>query len=439
MVPAGAALMLGIALRGIGKHNTILIRRREAYLTVSVSWAIICLLGSLPYLLSGSIPGFIDAFFESASGFTTTGSSILTDIEALPHSILFWRSMTHWIGGIGIIVIVILVMPTMHIGGYHLFTLESSLQDRIQPRIKAVGIRLLLIYLGLTILEILFLLPGGMSLFESVCHTFGTVSTGGFSPKNSSIGEYSPYIQYVIMAFMVLSGTNFVIHYYLLKGEIRKIKVNDELKFYLLVMGLFGLIVSIILFTKMGKPAEEAFREGFFQVVSIITCTGYATADYLLWPEYAWTLIFMAMFIGGCTGSTSGGIKMVRHLVALKNLANSFRQILHPKAILNVRLNKKSLAQESNSSILTFIVLYFLTFLAGSVMLMLTGIDGKTATSAIASCMANIGPGIGTIGPVSNFAHLPEIDKLLLVFFMLLGRLEIYTILVLFTRDFWRK
>jgi trk system potassium uptake protein TrkH len=283
------------------------------------------------------------------------------------------------------------------------------------------------------------LLLGKMNLFESVCHAFGTVATGGFSPKNTSIGDYSPYIQYVIMVFMLLSGTNFVIHYYLIKRDMGKVRENDEFKFYLLVVFITGIVISSILFFKMQKPAEESFREGFFQVISIITCTGYATADYLQWPVYAWTIIFFAMFFGGSTGSTAGGIKMVRHLIVLKNLSKNFRRLIYPNAILNVRLNGKMVTSEENSSILAFIMVYLLIFLAGSLLLVLTGIDAKTASSSAATCMAGIGPGIGTVGPASNFAHLPEMGKIILSFLMLAGRLEIYTVLVLFTRNFWRS
>lgn len=435
------AFLFGLAsfLATRKKQNETSINQKDAYLTVSVSWLVLGLIGCLPYLFSSAIPSFTDAFFESVSGFTTTGSSILTDIEALPKSILFWRSLTHWIGGIGIIVLVIVVMPTLQIGGYHLFTLESSLQEKIQPKIKAVGNRLLLIYIILTLGEVIMLLAGNMNLFDSVCHAFGTIATGGFSPKNTSIASYSPYIQYVIMVFMLLAGTNFVIHYYILKREFKKVKENEELKFYLLVTFIVGLIITLSLFFTMHKPFEESFREAFFQVISIITCTGFATADYLQWPVFAWVIIFFAMFLGGSTGSTAGGIKMVRHLILLKNINRFFRQLLSPHAVLQIRLNKKFINEDTNKSILTFIVVYFLVFLAGSFLMALLGTDGKTACSSVATCMAGIGPGIGTVGPVSNFAHLPDLGKLLLSFLMLVGRLEIYTVLVLFSGNFWKK
>jgi trk system potassium uptake protein TrkH len=278
-----------------------------------------------------------------------------------------------------------------------------------------------------------------MSLFESVCHAFGTVATGGFSPKNTSIAGYSPYIQYVIMIFMFLAGTNFIIHYYLLKKDFSKVKENEEFKFYFAVVLVIGIIISSFLYFDMHKPAEESFREGFFQVISIITCTGFATADYLQWPVIAWTIIFFAMFFGGSTGSTAGGIKMVRHLIFFKNIGKIIRQFNSPNAILTLKLNKKTLSEESNNSILTFISIYLLVFIVGSLMLMIIGIDGKTASSSVATCMAGIGPGIGTVGPVSNFAHLPDLGKLILTFLMVVGRLEIYTVLILFTRNFWIK
>jgi trk system potassium uptake protein TrkH len=415
------------------------INRNEAFFSVTVSWFFISLVGSLPYLLSGSIPSFVDAFFESVSGFTTTGSSILSDIEVLPKSMLFWRSLTHWIGGIGIVVLFIIVMPSLHEGGYHLFTLESSLTEKIQPKIKAVGQRLLFIYVILTVAETVLLLLGGMNLFESVCHAFGTIATGGFSPKNSSIGGYSPFVQYVIMGFMLLSGMNFVIHYFLLKREFKKIKENEEVKFYLLTTLFIGAVITVILYSKTGTTLEESFRNSFFQVISIVTCTGYATADYLLWPQYAWMIIFFAMFLGGSTGSTAGGIKMARHLLLYKNISRFFKESFHPKAVFPIKLNGSVMSEPTNKFILSYSFIYLVVFITGTVLLVLTGLDGKTASSSAATAMAGIGPGIGTVGPAANFAHLSDFAKMTLTLLMILGRLEIYTVLILFTRNFWRK
>lgn len=435
------SFFLGIILLLISfrNHNDNNLHIKEAYITVIISWFLLGLIGSLPYIYSKSIPSFVNAFFESVSGFTTTGSSILTDIEILPYSILFWRSLTHWIGGIGIIVLVIVIMPTLKIGSYNLFTMESSLQEKIKPKIKSIGRRLLLIYVLLTFLEVVFLLLGKMSLFESVCHSFGTIATGGFSPKNDSIASYSPYIQYIIMIFMLLAGTNFIIHFYLYTKNFKKIKENEELKFYLSVVFVIGIIItcSLIIFTN--KSIEESFRESFFQVISIITCTGFATADYLQWPVFAWTIIFFAMFLGGSTGSTAGGIKMVRHLILFKNIRLMLKKAINPNAIFAIRLNHNTLPNKTNNSILTFISLYLIIFVIGTFLLVCMGIDLKSAGGSVATCMAGIGPGIGSVGPVSNFAHLPDLAKILLTFLMIIGRLEIYTVLVLFSRSFWKK
>lgn len=415
------------------------VHKKDTYFTVTLSWLTICLTGSLPYIFSGAITAPVNAVFESVSGFTTTGASILTNIEALPKSILFWRSLTHWIGGIGIIVLVIVVMPSMKMGGYQFFTLESSLQEKIQPRIRAIGLRLLLIYVSLTLAEVVLLLLGRMSLFESLCHAFGTVATGGFSPRNNSIAGYSPYIQYVVMIFMFLAGTNFLVHYYLFKREFARVRQNEELRFYVSVVGIIGLVLTAILYFKMGKPLEASFREAYFQLISIVSCTGFATADYLQWPAYGWMIIFLSMFLGGCTGSTAGGIKMVRHLIFLKNFRKIFRQNLSPHAIVSLRLNNNVLSEETNHSVLMYISIYLMILVAGTLMMVMMGLDIQTAAGSVATCMAGIGPGIGTVGPVSNFAHLPDAAKLVLAFLMIVGRLEIFTVIVLFTRSFWKR
>jgi trk system potassium uptake protein TrkH len=433
-------LSLGVSLflfsKDLDKNTDI--NRRNAYLIVTISWILVSLFGTLPYFFSKTIPMFVDELFESVSGFTTTGASILTDIESLPKSILFWRSLTHWIGGIGIIMLVIIILPSLKMGGYHLFTSESSFQEKIKPKIKQVSSRLLFIYVTLTIIETILLLFGNMNLFESVCHSFATISTGGFSPKNSSITLYSPYIQYVIMIFMLLAGTNYIIYYYLIKRDFFKILKNEEFKFYLKIVFLLGFIITLILIFKMHKPIELAFREAFFQVISIITCTGFSTADYLTWPKYAWIIIFFLMFIGGSTGSTSGGIKIKRHLIFFKNLKILFSKILHPHAYIALKINNKIISDELNKSILTFIFIYLITFLIGSFIMIILGFDGQTSCSSVATCLAGIGPGISTVGPASNFAHISVFGKIFLTFLMILGRLEIYPVIILFTKDFWK-
>lgn len=441
LIPAGMIFLFAgvILLLSGNKNSEENLTKKDAGFIVSLSWILFSVFGALPYTFSGSIPSFIDALFESVSGFTTTGASILTDIEVLPYSLLFWRSLTHWIGGIGIIVLVIVILPSLHMGSYNLFTLESSVQEKIQPKIKAVGMRLLYIYLLLTFAEVIFLLAGGMNLFESLCHSFGTVATGGFSPKNTSIIGYSPYIQYVVMIFMLLAGVNFVIHYYILKRNFKKVKENEEFWFYLIVVFIIGMIVTFVLYLKMDKDFEESFREAFFQVISIITCTGFASADYLLWPSIGWTIIFFIMFLGGSTGSTAGGIKMARHLILLKNFKRFILQARSPNAVFQLKLNGNVVNDENNRNILSFISIYLLVFIVSSIILVALGLDGQTASSSVATCMAGIGPGIGTVGPVSNFFHLPQAAKVILSFLMLLGRLEIFTLLMLFIPAYWRK
>ena len=435
-----AAAMLVLISFLVSKGTKVVeMGKKEAYVSVSAAWVIISMIGALPYLISGYIPNIIDAYFESVSGYTTTGSSILTDIEALPKSLLFWRSLTHWIGGIGIIVLVIIVSPSLKIGNYNLFTAESSLKDKIRPRMKAMGYRLLTIYLLLTAIEAILLFLGDMPLFDSVCHSFGTVATGGFSTQNASIANYSPYIQYVIIIFMVLAGTNFVIHYYLFLRDVAHIRKNDEFRFYITVILVLGLAVTAVLYFQTPRSLELSFRDSFFQTVSIITCTGFATSDYLLWPKLGTLLVFGMLFIGGSTGSTSGGIKMARHLVALKNIKRLLQKSVHPKGIFTVKLNGNILSEDNNSSLMTFIITYLLVFAIGSILLIITGLDGATSTSAIATAMGGIGPGFGAVGPMSNFYLLPAISKLIITVFMLMGRLEIYSFLLIFTPMFWKK
>jgi trk system potassium uptake protein TrkH len=411
---------------------------RDGYLAVTISWIMFSVLGALPYLISGTIPSFIDAFFESTSGFSTTGSSILRDVEILPFSILFWRSLTHWIGGLGIIALVIIILPSLRVTGYQLFSLESSLKEKIHPKTKAIGFRVMFIYLGLTLAEVILLNIGDMNLFDSICHSFGTVATGGFSTKNISLMYYSSYSQYIVMIFMFLAGTSQVIYYYLVKLNFKKIKQNEELWFYIGVAIMAGAIATIILLSKTTMTFEESFREGYFQIISIMTCTGFASADYLLWPVTAVLLIFLMMFSGGSTGSTSGGIKMARHLIVIKNIKNVFVKLNHPKSVSFIRINGRSVSENTNISILSFVVLYLFLFMLGTLIIVFTGVDPVTAASSVATCMAGIGPGLGTVGPMSNFAHMPETGKIVLSLLMIIGRLEIITVFTIFTRTFWK-
>lgn len=418
--------------------DTERISNRDGFLTVTLSWFIFALLGSLPYIFSGATSSFPEGFFEAASGFTTTGATIFPDVEILPHSILFWRSFTHWIGGIGIIVLVIIILPSLKITAQLLLSLESSLKEKIHPRTKAIGIRLLAVYMMLTILEILFLARGEMSLFESICHSFGTVATGGFSTKNDSIISYSAYSQYVIAVFMFLSGVSFVVYYYIIKLQFHKLKNNDEIRFYTGTVLVGGIIAGVILFSQTARPLEQSFREGFFQVISFITTTGFITTDYLYWPQAGMVLLFILLFAGASTGSSTGSIKMARHLIVLKNIRNVFIRILHPNVITQIRMNKKTIPENVNITIISFVILYMFIFLTGTVLVVLTGTDILTSASGVASTLGNVGPALGTLGPIHNYSHMPGISLLIFSILMIIGRLEILTVFVLFSRSFWK-
>jgi trk system potassium uptake protein TrkH len=411
---------------------------RDGYLVVTLSWIFFLTAGTLPYILSGSITSFIDAFFESSSGFTTTGSSVITDVEALTHSILFWRSLTTWVGGIGFIVLIIVILPSLKLTGYQLFSLESSMKEKIHPKTKSIGYRLVFIYMGLTVAQILLLDIGDMNFFESVCHAMGIVSTGGFTTRNSGIIGYSVYTQYVIMIFMFLAGVSQVVYYYLVKLNFRKVAQNEELWFYMASVVIAGSLATSILLVNSTDPFEKAFRDGFFNIIAIITTTSYASVDYLLWPIPALMLVFMLLFSGASIGSTTGGIKMGRHLVVIKNIRSAFVKINHPNAVSGIKYNGKVLSEKVNTTILSFVVLYLFIFMAGTLIVVVTGLDIITAASAVVASLGNIGPGLGTVGPMSNYAHLPGITKLILSLLMILGRLEIISVFALFTRTFWK-
>jgi trk system potassium uptake protein TrkH len=312
------------------------------------------------------------------------------------------------------------------------------MKEKIHPKTKAIVLRVLFIYLGLTLAEIVLLRIGDMNLFDSICHSFGTIATGGFSTKNNSLAYYSSYSQYIVMIFMFLAGTSQVIYYYIVKLNFLKVRQNEELWFYIAVSLIAGTIVTMLLHLNSVKTFEESFREGFFQVISIITCTGYTSTDYSVWPGAALLLIFLLMFAGASTGSTGGGIRMARHLIVLKNIKNIFVKLNHPKSISFIKLNGKSVGETTNISILSFVVFYLFIFVLGTIIIVITGVDPVTASSSAATCMAGIGPGLGTVGPMSSFANLPEITKVVLSLLMIIGRLEIITVFAIFTRTFWK-
>lgn len=421
------------------KADASQITNRDTYLIVTSAWLCISLAGALPYLIGKTIPSFIDAFFEAASGLTTTGASILTEVESLPFSILFWRSLTHWIGGIGIIVLVILVLPSLKMTGYQLFSLESSMKEKIHPKVKGVVYRIILIYLGITALETAFLLLGGMNLFDCLCHSFGTVATGGFSTRNTSIADYSPYIQYVIAVFMLLSAVSYVVYYHLLKGNFRRVRLNDEFWFYLFTVTAGITAVTLILYTGTERNFGLSFRHASFQVISQISCSGFATTDYMAFPPLGWFLLFLLMFSGGSTGSTTGGIKIARYLIFFRNLGNSFIRLHHPSAVVPVKLNGQGVPEMVVNQTMVFISLYFVIYITGVLLLQLSGISIMESAGAAATSMANIGPGLGKSGNMGNFAHFNHFAKTIMVLLMIAGRLELFTFFTVFTRPFRRN
>ena len=416
--------------------------KRDGYLIVTLGWLSMSLVGTLPYLLSGSIPNFTNAFFETLSGFTTTGASILNDIESLPKGILFWRSLTQWMGGMGIIVLAVAILPLLGIGGMQLFVAEAPglKPDKLQPRITATARRLWIIYVGLTLAEFVLLWLGGMSIFDALNHSLTTMATGGFSTKQDSIAFYdSAYIQYVIILFMFLAGTNFTLTYFGFKGKFAKVWGNEEFRVYLMATLILGVVVSIGVFVNSEADLEQSFRDALFQVVSIITTTGFVSADYTLWGPALSILFFMFMFMGASAGSTAGGVKLVRHTLLLKNGILELKRQIHPAAIIPVRLNKKAVSPEITSNVLAFIMIYLTIYVTSAFIMGLIGVDFVTALGSVATSLGNIGPGFGTVGPVHNFAHLPAAGKWFLSFLMLLGRLELFTVLILITPYFWTK
>lgn len=415
--------------------------KREGYMVVTFTWVIMSLFGTLPYMISGVIPHFTDAFFETISGFSTTGASILTDVEVVPHGVLFWRSMTHWIGGMGIIVLSVAILPFLGTGGMMLFSAESSgpLKDKLHPRIQETAKKLWGIYVLLTAALIIFLWAGGMSLFDSMCHAFGTLATGGFSTKNVSLMAYTPYAQYVVMIFMIIAAINFTLHFYLLKGDVKKFWKDEELRLFITIILVSGLFIGLSLNFYYDYGLEKSLRNGFFQVASIISCTGFANDDFVLWPTQLWLVLFFLMLIGGCAGSTTGSMKVMRYLMILRIGRREFKRIIHPNAVIAVRYNDKHVSEDVLLKIVFFFFLYVLTFAIGTLLLCISGVDFTSSAGAVATTMGGVGPGLGVFGPMSNFSAAPEFSKWVLSACMLLGRLELFSVFILFAPSFWRK
>lgn len=432
-------LLIWLATRN--SENTE-IKKREGFLIVSLGWLSMSLFGTLPYLLSGAIPHFSGAFFETASGFTTTGASVLNDIEAIPKGVLFWRSMTQWIGGMGIIVLTIAILPILGIGGMELFIAEAPgpTKDKIHPRIKETAKRLWAIYVALTLAETVLLMICGMSFYDALNHSFTTISTGGFSTKQDSIAHYnSGWIDLVIIIFMFFSGINFTVLYFVLKGRFNKVWLNDEFRWYASIVASLILLVLPIVYFTTGTAFLQSLRATAFQIVSVVTTTGFITADYTQWSSFTTMLFFILLFCGASAGSTAGGIKIVRIVLLIKNGFAEFKRRLHPRAIIPVMMNRSSVPQNIIDNLLAFLFLYLIVFVVSSLVVTSMGMDFESSIGAVATSLGNVGPGIGSVGPVNNFAHVPAVGKVFLAFLMLLGRLELFTILILFTPYFWKR
>ena len=443
--------LLMFTTRGHSKE----VKKREGYIIVTFGWIFMALSGSLPYLISESIPTFTNAFFETMSGYTTTGASILNDIEAIPKGILFWRSLTHWIGGMGIIVLAIAILPLLGIGGMQLFSAESPgpSADKLKPRITDTAKRLWLIYVSYTVAETILLWVAGMTFFDAINHAFSTLSTGGFSTKNASLAYWNdnPVIQYIIIIFMLLAGSNFVLSYFAFKGQVQKILHDDEFKWYMFFIFGFTAISALVVYfqadvaiSSIEHPmvwgeAESAFRHSLFQVLTVITTTGFVSADYTMWTPFLTILYFGLFFLGGSAGSTAGGVKVMRHIIMIKNGIIEFKRTLHPNAILPVRFNGKSISKEIVFNILGFFILYMLSFIIGAVVFAGMGLDFQTAIGGAASSLGNIGPAFGGLSPVNNFDILSDFGKWWSTFLMLIGRLELFTVLIILTPFFWRN
>lgn len=433
---------VGLLLAAIGKGGNHQLTRRDGYVLVSSAWVAFSLFGMLPFYIGGYIPDITDAFFETMSGFTSTGATILNNIDSQPHGILFWRSMTQWIGGLGIIMFTIAILPIFGVSGLQVFAAEASgpTHDKVHPRIGITARWIWSIYTGITALLVILLMLGGMGWFDSVCHAFATTGTGGFSTKQASVAYYnSPYIEYVISIFMFISGINFTLLLLLVNGKLKKIISNAELKFYFASVVFFTTIIAVGLYYTSPMGAEESFRKSLFQVISLHTSTGFATDDYMLWKPVLWGLLTIIMVLGACAGSTTGGLKCIRLVILTKVSRNEFKHIIHPNAVLPVRINKQVISPSIVSTVLAFCFLYIIIIIVSVFVMSAMGIGFSESIGCVISSIGNMGPGLETCGPAYSWSELPAAAKWLLAFLMLLGRLELFTVLLLFTPKFWQR
>ena len=440
LITIAIALALSGALTRLSRPSSDVIYAREGFAIVALGWLLTALLGALPFFLSGEIPSFIDAFFESVSGLTTTGASILTDVESLSHGILFWRSFTHWIGGMGVLIFIMAIIPNLADRSIHIVRAEmpGPVVGKLVPRVKDTAKILYIIYIAMTLVQIAFLLFGGMSLFESIVHAFATAGTGGFGIKADSIAGYSPYLQWVITVFMLIFGVNFNLYYLILVRRARSALRSGELWCYIGIVAVSTVVILFNILPQFGS-AGEALRHSAFQVSSIITTTGYSTADFNLWPGLSKGILFLLLFIGGCAGSTAGGLKMSRAIMLVKMVGREFRRMLHPRSVSTVRFEGKSVDTSTLSSVSTYFVIYMICILAVFLLISPEPFGFETNFSAAVTCFNNVGPGLGTVGPAGSFAAYSSFSKLVLSMAMLLGRLEIFPLILALSPRSWIK
>ena len=444
--------VIGLLMLFLNKNHDKQINKREGYLVVVLGWVAMIFSGTIPYILTGTLDGFSNIFFETTSGYTATGATVINDVEILPEGILFWRSITHWLGGMGMIVFAIAILPLLGIGGMQLFNAESPgpSTDKLHPRITDTAKRLWIIYVSYTLIETVCLKFAGMSFFDAINHSMSNIASGGFSTKNASLGHWNsnPLIQYIVIVFMFLAGTNFVLSYFGFKFNFKKIFKDEEFKIYLFFILGFTFSVALILYFNTDflmnyesnfTRVEGVFRHSLFQVVSIITTTGFVTADYTAWSPLLLLMFFGMMFLGGSAGSTSGGFKIMRHLLIIRNGILQFKKILHPHAIIPLRYNKTTVSSEITYNILGFFIVYMLSFMVGTIVFAFLGLDFESALGVSASSLGNVGPSIGSFGPMNTFFELPILAKWWSSFLMLLGRLELFTVLIVFTPYFWNN
>lgn len=435
-------LLSGALLMFYGRGAENRLSRRDGYCIVTLSWVFFTLFGMLPFYLSGSIDSLTNAFFETMSGFTTTGATILDDIESLSHGMLFWRSLTQWIGGLGIVFFTIAVLPAFTSGGVQLFSAESTgvTHDRTHPKINVMAKWLWTVYLILTLAETILLMLGGMNLFDAVCQSFATTATGGYSTKQASISYWnSPFIEYVVAIFMLLSGVNFALFLMCLRGKVSRLLRDEELRWFLGSVAILTFLITLALVFQNHYDWETAFRKSLFQVATAHTSCGFATDDYNLWPAFTWLLLLIAMLSGGCTGSTSGGIKNMRLLIIARSIRNEFKHLLHPNAVLPVRVNKQTVSPSIVSTVGMFFAFYLIIVILSWAVLLFLGVGFSESIGTVISSIGNVGPGLGSCGPAYSWNGLPDAAKWVLSFLMLIGRLELFSVLLLFYPGFWKS